>query len=96
MIYLVKNNGDQTFITDTISTYFPSLVDLYIDDINIGNYDNISTSSLYIKVVVPESVLDQLEEKEYILKIKSYGALLKEELCQVRDFHPLTIKSYKD
>lgn len=96
MVYLVKNNGNQTLTTDTISTYIPKNVDVYVDDLFIGNYQNISNSSLYLTFVIPVDLINELEEKEYIIKLMSHGALVKSELAQVRDFHPQTIKSYKD
>lgn len=96
MVYLVKNNGNQTLTTDTVSTYIPKNVDVYVDDLFIGNFQNISNSSLYLTFVIPEDVINDIDEKEYIIKLMSHGALVKSELAQVRDFHPLTIKSYKD
>ena len=96
MIYLVKNNGDQLFITDAVSDYSPSLIDIYLDGELLGNFTNMSNSKMYIKTVISESLLIKLIERDYKLTIKSYGRILKEELCQVRDFHETEVKSYKD
>ena len=96
MIYLVKNNGNQLFITDAVSLYRPSIMDIYLDDELLGNFENMSNSLLYLKTHIDETLLNILIEKEYILKIKSYGRILKEELSQVRDFHTEPINSYKD
>lgn len=89
MIYLSKNN--QTIvITDSVIDYIPEILDIYLDDVLIGNFENQSHHNFYFEFIVPKL---ELEEKEYKMKIYSHYALLKEELVIVKDLSKLTIKS---
>lgn len=86
MIYIEKATNDQYVITDNISDYMPVILDIYLDDIYLGQYNNLSDNLLFLTFMLPYTTINDLVEKEYILTIKSYGATLKTELCQVRDF----------
>lgn len=89
MIYLSKNNQSE-IVTDNVTDYSPEIIDVYLDDVLIGNFENLSTRVKYIKFLCPK--LD-MQEKEYTMKIYSYGALLKQELVIVKDLSKFTPKS---
>lgn len=94
MIYIEKSTNNQLITTDNITNYIPTKLNIYLDDIYVGEFDNLSNNILFITFELsPLNVID-LIEKEYTLKIKSYGAILKEELSQVRDFSTPTIIQY--
>lgn len=81
MIYLSKNNAT-TVITDNVVNLVPSEFDVYLDEVLIGRFPNHSSKSQYLKFECPK--LD-LVEREYIMKIYSNEALIKEELVIVKD-----------
>ena len=94
MIYLSKNNATLV-ITDNVVDLLPSEFDVYLDEVLIGSFLNLSRKIQYLKFECP--VLD-LEEREYIMKIYFHGALIKEELVIVKDleeFKPVSITKPK-
>lgn len=100
MIYLSKNNQSE-IVTDNVTDFNPETLDVYLDDVLIGNFENLSERSKYFRFVCPK--LD-IMEKEYTMKIYSYGTLLKQELVIVKDLsefkpksvtNPKTIKMYE-
>lgn len=89
MIYLSKNNQSE-IVTDNVTDSSPETVDVYLDDVLIGNFENLSTRVKYIEFLCPK--LD-MQEKEYTMKIYSYDVLLKQELVIVKDLSKFTPKS---
>ncbi len=91
MIYLSKNN--QTIVlTDNIVDYSPGVIDVYLDDVLIGNFENQYQyhNSRKLLFTFPN---EELEEKEYIMKIYSNEELIKQELVIVKDLTESTPKS---
>lgn len=94
MIYLSKNNAT-IVITDNVVKLFPSKFDVYLDEVLIGNFNNLSHKAQYLKFECPK--LD-LTEREYTMKIYFHDALIKEELVIVKDleeFKPISITKPK-
>ena len=89
MIYLSKNNAT-TVTTDNVVNLEPSEFDVYLDDVLVGNFENLSTKIQYLKFECPK--LD-MQEKEYIMKIYSNEALIKQELVIVKDLSEFIPKS---
>jgi hypothetical protein len=89
MIYLSKNN--QTIVlTDNVVDYIPGVVDVYLDDVLIGNFENQYHNNRKILFTFPN---EELEEREYIMKIYSNEVLIKQELVIVKDLTESTPKS---
>lgn len=81
MIYLSKNNQTNV-LTDNVVSFIPDTVDVYLDEVLIGNFENLSTNDREINFIFPKVVL---EEREYIMKIYTHKALIKKELIIVKD-----------
>ena len=89
MIYLSKNN--QTIVlTDNVVDYIPGVLDVYLDDVLIGNFENQYDNNRKLLFTFSS---ENLEEKEYIMKIYSWGVLIKQELVIVKDLTESTSKS---
>lgn len=91
MIYIYKQNNE--IITDNIINFIPDTLDIYLDDIYIGNFINKSTSLLYLKFDILLSDIEMLQEREYKLNIYTHEALIKTELCIIKDDDTIEIKS---
>lgn len=94
MIYLSKNNQTNV-LTDNVANAIPVTVDVYLDDVLIGNFENLSTNEREISFIMPK--LD-LEEREYIMRLYIGEALIKKELVIVKDlseFKPISITNPK-
>lgn len=94
MIYLSKNKQTDV-LTDNVANAIPVTVDVYLDDVLIGNFENLSTNDREIRFILPK--LD-LEEKEYIMKLYFHETLIKKELVIVKDlseFKPISITNPK-
>ena len=89
MIYISKNNQVE-ITTDNIVNFIPDFLDIYFDDIFIGQFENLSDKLLYLTFIIPAQ---DLEEREYQLKIYNHSALIKKELLVIKDFSKLEIKS---
>lgn len=92
MIYLAKNQ-DNYVITDSIIDYLPSSLDIYLDSEKIGSYANISTDTIYLIVDIPSSDISSLENREYKLRFVDNESTIKEELCVIRNFAGIEVKS---
>ena len=89
MIYLSKNN--QTIVlTDNVVDYIPGVLDVYLDDVLIGNFENQYDNNRKLLFTFSS---ENLEEKEYIMKIYSSGVFIKQELVIVKDLTESTFKS---
>lgn len=95
MIYLTNNN-DNTIATDSWLEYIPEDLMIYLDDILIGTYTNISTFNEYIQLTIPSTDLVNLQVKEYKMKMYHNLALLKVELVQVLSDNQLTVNTHND
>lgn len=94
MIYLSKNNETKV-ITDNVTNFSPENIDVYLDEILIGNFENLSTNDRELKFITPKL---ELTEREYVMKIYSSNTLIKEELIIVKDltkFEPISINKAK-
>ena len=94
MIYLSKNNETKV-ITDNVTNFSPENIDVYLDEILIGNFENLSTNDRELKFITPKL---ELTEREYIMKIFCSNTLIKEELIIVKDltkFEPISINKTK-
>lgn len=89
MIYISKNNQVE-ITTDNIVNFKPDFLDIYLDDIFIGQFENLSDKLLYLTFIMPSL---EMEEREYQLKIYNNDALIKKELLIIKDFSNLEIKS---
>ena len=85
MIYITRNQNT-TIITDSFVDYIPDYLDIYLDDALIGTYANISTTTLYMKWVIPVADINSYQEREYNMKIVNHGATIKQELVIVKDY----------
>lgn len=89
MIYLSKSSHTEV-VTDSVTSLVPDKIDVYLDDVLIGNFENLSRLDKYIKFTLPK--LD-LMEKEYTMKLYYSGTLIKEELVIVKDLSEFKPKS---
>ena len=89
MIYLSKNNQTNV-LTDNVVDFIPDTVDVYLDDVLVGNFENLSTHNRLINFMMPETLL---EEREYIMKLYSNDILIKKELIVVKDLSKFVPKS---
>jgi hypothetical protein len=83
MIYITKTI-DNEIVTDNITNFIPDNLDVYLDDILIGTYENYSETTLLLKFTLPAEATENLSSKEHILKIYNHSALIKKELVIVR------------
>lgn len=93
MIYII-NNQNNTITTDSFLDYIPTDLQLYLDDIEIGTFNNESTRKEYIILTIPSTSLVDLQNKEYNLKIYNNFALLKVELVIVKSGIQLEVKTF--
>lgn len=84
MIYLYKNNFNE-IVTDNVINFIPNTLEIFLNDTKLGDYLNYSTSLLYLYFDIPSIDLINFQEKEYKIKIYNYSALIKEELCYLKD-----------
>lgn len=89
MIYISKINNTE-IITDNIVNFIPDLLQIYLDDIYIGEFENLSDNKNFLRFIMPTLELD---EREYILKIYTHNALIKREIIIVLDFLSPEFKS---
>lgn len=82
MIYISKNNHAE-ILTDNLLDYIPDKLKLYLDDIYLGEFDNLSSNKKYLRFIVPTSTLDP---REYELFIYTNGLKMKSELVVIIDF----------
>lgn len=85
MIYIVNNSNNKITI-DSWLNYIPTQITLYLDDVEVGTFDNISTSKTYIIVQLPAELLNvkKFQNMEYKLKIYDDNfSLFKIELASV-------------
>jgi len=68
MIY-IYNKANNTITTDSWTTYIPSSITLYLNDIKLGSYLNESTNTKYIVLSIPSADLVNIENTEYNLKL---------------------------
>ena len=92
MIYLAKNQSN-LLISDSLIDYLPEQVSLFLDDVLIGSFANISDTIFYHTVVVNSTDIDSFQEREYKLKWVDNGSVIKTELCVVKNFSENIIKS---
>lgn len=92
MVYLYKNK-DSYITTDNITEYRYDGFNVFLDDLDLGYYTNLSDSNIYIKVLIPSNKLN-LDEKEYKLKFVSSYITIKEELGYVKSLDTVEIKEH--
>lgn len=80
MIYLISGQINN-IVTDSTLTYIPELIDVTLDDVQLGEYQNLSTQQRYIKLGI--TLNEITENKEYRLNLYVDGALVKSELAVV-------------
>ena len=85
MIYLI-NNENNTITTDSWIEYIPSSITIYLDDILLGTYPNLSTKNEYIVLTIPSTDLVDVPNKECKLKLINNNnmTLIKVELVQIK------------
>ena len=86
MIYIFKNANNEV-TTDNCTDYIPGQVSIYLEDIKIGTYTNITTNLSFIRFIVPSTDLIDLELKEYkmIIRNDSNATIIKTELISVKN-----------
>lgn len=89
MIYLSKNNQVEVF-TDNVVNFIPDVLDVYLNDVLLGSFDNLSDNEMYLRFIIP--TLDK-QEMEYKMKIYTHKALIKEELVIIKNFRKDEIKT---
>jgi hypothetical protein len=85
MIYIV-NNANNRITIDSWLNYEPAQITLYLNDIELGTFDNLSTSKTYIVVEIPTELLTlkKLQNMDYKLKVYDDNfSLFKIELVSV-------------
>ena len=83
MIYLISGQINN-IVTDSTLTYIPELIDVTLDDVQLGEYQNLSTQQRYIKLgITLNEITENKENKEYRLNLYVDGALIKSELAVV-------------
>lgn len=85
MVYITNNTNNKITI-DSWLNYIPTQVTLYLNDIELGTFDNISANKTYIVVQLPAELLSvkKLQNMEYKLKIYDDNfSLFKIELASV-------------
>jgi hypothetical protein len=92
MIYLAKNQENYV-ISDSFTDYVPTSFDIYLDNDLIGSFANISTNTVYYTINIPSESIDGFQEKEYKLKWVDNGATIKQELCMIRNFADIEVKT---
>lgn len=92
MIYIIKKQ-DNIVLTDSWLNYIPELLNVYVDDVLIGEFINNSLVNNYISVTIPKEDLDALQLVEGKLKWFSNGILLKEELVSIKSTNSFEINS---
>ena len=80
MIYLISGQINN-IVTDSTLTYIPELIDVTLDDVQLGEYQNLSTQQRYIKLGI--TLNEITENKQYRLNLYVDGALIKSELAVV-------------
>ena len=80
MIYIISGQINN-IVTDSTLTYIPELIDVTLDDVQLGEYQNLSTQQRYIKLGI--TLNEITENKEYRLNLYVDGALIKSELAVV-------------
>ena len=80
MIYLISGLINN-IVPDSTLTYIPELIDVTLDDVQLGEYQNLSTQQRYIKLGI--TLNEITENKEYRLNLYVDGALIKSELAVV-------------
>ena len=80
MIYLISGQINN-IVTDSTLAYIPELIDVTLDDVQLGEYQNLSTQQRYIKLGI--TLNEITENKEYRLNLYVDGALIKSELAVV-------------
>lgn len=88
MIYISKEQ-DTVVVTDSVTDYMPQTLDVYLDEVFIGTFNNLSDTVNYIVFKLPPI---DLQEKEYIMRIIVSGMLLKAELVVIRGYNQLKVK----
>lgn len=92
MIYITKTIENE-IITDSIIDFIPDNLEIYLDDIKLGQYENISETVNYLIFLLPVEDISTLQAKEYKMSIYNYGALIKQELIIVSENTSLSVKS---
>lgn len=91
MIYITRHQNT-TIVTDNVVNYIPDNLSIYLDDILIGTYANLSNKLLYLSFTIPVADIQEYQEREYKMKITNYFRTIKEELVIVKDYTPLPIQ----
>lgn len=84
MIYLHKNI-DNRVITDSWTKYSPDIFEIYLDEQLLVEVDNLSTDVRFYEFILESTLLNDIQIREYELKIYSHQALVKKELVQIID-----------
>jgi len=94
MIY-ITNNSNNTIITESWIDTIPSTILVYFNDVEIGEFDNLSVSTTYLTFYITSEILTslKLENMEYTMKIYKDLSLFKTELITVQSTNVLNIVS---
>jgi hypothetical protein len=84
MIY-INNNASTIVRTESWLSYIPEKVFIKIDEIEVGEFMNISLSPTYITFEITKDLIESLnlENMEYTMKIYKDYSLFKTELISV-------------
>lgn len=85
MIY-INNNASTIIRTESWLSYIPSTVYVKLDDIVVGEFNNVSTTPTYIVFEITEEQIKalNLENLDYMMKLYFNYSLFKMELVNVR------------
>ena len=91
MIYIPKGQ-DSIITTDNVVDYIAGTLDVYLDEVKLGTFPNMSLSSDFIRFEIPAEVTNNMQQKEYTLKIRAFHRDIKTELVILKDYEVKEIK----
>ena len=92
MVYLYKNQ-DSYVVTDNLTKDRLDSYDVFLDDVSLGTFNNVSEDNIYIKLLITADKLD-LPEKEYKLKLMNSYITMKEELVYIKNITSNEVKEH--
>lgn len=92
MIYVI-NNSNNKLVTDVWFDYVIDKVQVYFDEIYIGEFYNQNSSNQYLTIIIGAELLNdlKLENKEYQMKLYKDYALFKTETVSVKKDNSIEI-----
>lgn len=86
MLYIKKGQSN-AIITDSVVDYIPSALQIKIDDVLIGTFNNESNTSIYIIVTISGTSIENINTGEHLISFIYYDEIIKTELIKVIDLN---------